>query len=94
MLDLLIQIILIVLAIIIAYVLFKALKSTKMLLINMVLGFLVIILYNVIMSFLGRSGISFGFDPSTLVTIVVTALTGILGALVLIILNLFGLFPL
>ena len=87
-----IEIILILLAIVIAYVLFKSLKSTKNLLINMVLGFIVIIIYNVLMSLFGRSGISFGLDLSTLVTVVVTALAGILGALILIILNIFGLF--
>ncbi|WNY27961.1 hypothetical protein MmiEs2_01400 [Methanimicrococcus stummii] len=87
--GLFIDIILVAVAIIIAYVLYKALKTTKKIAVNIIVGFLLIIVTNL----LGLTSIPFSFSLSTLVTIIVTALTGVFGALVLIILNIFHLFP-
>jgi len=80
------DIILIILAIIIAYILFKLLKSVKTLVVNMIIGFLLIIVTN-------RLVTDVDVPIWNLATIVITALTGALGALVLIVLNLFGRFP-
>jgi len=87
--GLFIDIILIVLAIIVAYALYKVLKTAKKIAINIIIGFILIIVTNL----LGVTSIPLGFTFPTLVTFVVTALTGVFGALVLIILNIFGLFP-
>jgi len=84
--GLFIDIILIVLAIIIAYILYRGLKSVKKLAVNIIVGFLLIIVSNWLIP--GVNVPLFNF-----VTILVTALTGAFGALVLIILNLFSLFP-
>ena len=81
--PLIINIILIALAIVIAFVLYKALKSAKKIAINILVGFLLIIVAN-------------WFVPGVnvpifnLVTLLVTALSGAFGALILIVLNLFG----
>ncbi len=87
--GLLVDIVLVLLAIVIAYVLYRVLKTTKKLAINIIIGFILIIATNL----LNITDIPFGFDLSTLITIVITALTGVFGALVLIILNIFGLYP-
>lgn len=87
--GLLVDIVLVLLAIVIAYVLYRVLKTTKKLAINILIGFILIIATNL----LNITDIPFGFDLSTLITIVITALTGVFGALVLIILNIFGLYP-
>ena len=81
--PLIINIILIALAIVIAFVLYKALKSAKKIAINILVGFLLILIAN-------------WFVPGVnvpifnLVTLLVTALSGAFGALILILLNLFG----
>jgi len=81
--PLIINIILIALAIVIAFVLYKALKSAKKIAINILVGFLLILVAN-------------WFVPGVnvpifnLVTLLVTALSGAFGALILILLNLFG----
>jgi SigmaK-factor processing regulatory protein BofA. len=81
--PLIINIILIALAIVIAFVLYKALKSAKKIAINILVGFLLILVAN-------------WFVPGVnvpifnLVTLLVTALSGAFGALILIVLNLFG----
>jgi len=81
--PLIINIILIALAIVIAFVLYKALKSAKKIAINILVGFLLILIAN-------------WFVPGVnvpifnLVTLLVTALSGAFGALILIVLNLFG----
>ncbi|MCL2549343.1 MAG: pro-sigmaK processing inhibitor BofA family protein [Methanimicrococcus sp.] len=87
--GLFIDIILIVLAIIIAYALYKLLKTAKKIAINIIVGFLLIFAANL----LGITSIPLSFSFPTLVTLIVTALTGVFGALVLIILNIFGFFP-
>jgi SigmaK-factor processing regulatory protein BofA. len=81
--PLIINIVLIALAIVIAYVLYKVLKSAKKIAINILVGFLLIIVAN-------------WFVPGVnvpifnLVTLLVTALSGAFGALILILLSLFG----
>ncbi|MDL2261243.1 pro-sigmaK processing inhibitor BofA family protein [Methanimicrococcus sp. OttesenSCG-928-J09] len=87
--GLLVDIVLVLLAILIAYVLYKALKTTKKLAVNILIGFILIVITNL----LNITSIPFGFNLSTLITVVITALTGVFGALVLIILNIFGLYP-
>ena len=84
--GLFIDIILIALAILIAYILYKVLKSVKKLAINIIVGFLLIIVSNWLIP-------SAHVPLFNLVTILVTALTGAFGALVLIILNIMGFFP-
>jgi SigmaK-factor processing regulatory protein BofA. len=84
--GLFVDIIFVILAIIIAYILYKVLKSVKKLAINIIVGFLLIIVSNWLIP-----GVS--VPLFNLVTIIVTALTGAFGALILIILNIFGLFP-
>ena len=80
------DILVIVVAIIVAYVLYKLLKPAKKLAINIIVGFLLILLSNWLIP-----GV---YVPLwNWVTIIVTALTGALGAIVLIILSFFGLFP-
>lgn len=85
------DLILIALAILIAYILYKVLKSAKKLVINIIVGFLLIILANWLIP--GVSIPLFTLSFSSLITIIVTALTGVFGALILIILNIFGIFP-
>ena len=87
--GLFIDIILILLAIVVAYILYKILKTAKKLAINIIVGFLLILATNL----LGITSIPLSFSFPTLVTLIVTALTGALGALILIVLNIFGLFP-
>lgn len=87
--GLFIDLILIAIAIVVAYVLYKALKTTKKLAINIIVGFILILITNL----LHITSIPIGFSFATLVTVIVTALTGVFGALVLIILNIFGIFP-
>ena len=83
------DIILIVIAIIIAYILYKLLKSAKTLIINMIVGFVLILLSNFIMT----HWLHFPTVPLNWVSIIVTALTGALGALVLIIAYAVNLLP-
>ncbi|MBZ3935773.1 pro-sigmaK processing inhibitor BofA family protein [Methanimicrococcus blatticola] len=87
--GLLFDIILVALAILIAYILYKALKTTKKLALNIIIGFILIIVTNL----LDITSIPVGFNLSTVITILITALTGVFGALVMIILNIFGLYP-
>jgi len=82
-----VDIVIVVLAIIIAFILYKSLKSIKTLVFNILIGFLLIIVSNWLIP-----GVN--VPLWNLVTIIATALTGVLGAVVLIILNFFGLFPL
>jgi SigmaK-factor processing regulatory protein BofA. len=82
-----VDIVIVVLAIIIAFILYKSLKSIKTLVFNILIGFLLIIVSNWLIP-----GVN--VPLWNLVTIIATALTGVLGAAVLIILNFFGLFPL
>ena len=85
--PLIINLILIVLAILIAYVLYKALKTTKKLAVNIILGFIILF----IAYFLGLYHFPTGSLFSMIATVIITALTGVFGALVLIILSIFGL---
>ncbi|MDV0446759.1 hypothetical protein MsAg5_06130 [Methanosarcinaceae archaeon Ag5] len=84
--------VLILIALVVAFILYKVLKTAKNLIINIVLGFIVFIIGGwIINSYL------VGYFPSaapinyfSLVNIIITALTGVFGALVLLILSLFG----
>ena len=85
--DIILLIVVIVVSILIAYVLYHLLKTAKKLLINIIVGFLLIIITNL----LGITDLPiWEWDW---ITIIVTALTGAFGALVLIILNVLGFYP-
>ena len=76
-------------ALAIAYVLYKVLKSAKKFAINVIVGFILILITNL----LNLTNIPINFSTDTLITVVVTALSGVFGALFLIVLNIFDMFP-
>jgi hypothetical protein len=85
--EIILTILLILVAIIVAYILYKLLKTAKKIAINIIAGFLIVIIFNyLIVPFAGFTHIV----PLNIVTLIVTALTGVFGALVLIILSVFG----
>ena len=85
--ELIFTILLVVAAIIIAYILYKLLKTAKKIAVNIIAGFLVLIIFNyLIVPFTSLTHTV----PLNLITLIVTALTGVFGALVLIILSVFG----
>ncbi|WNY25536.1 transcriptional regulator [Methanolapillus millepedarum] len=84
--------VLILIAIVVAFILYKVLKTAKNLIINIVLGFIIFfiggfIVDNYLISYFpGAEPINY----FSLVNLIITALTGVFGALVLLILSLFG----
>ena len=85
--EIIFTILLIIAAIIVAYILYKLLKTAKKIAINIIAGFLIVIVFNLIVYF---TDIFATPVPLNIVTLIVTALTGVFGALVLIILSIFG----
>jgi len=86
--ELIFTLLLVVAAIIIAYILYKLLKTAKKIAVNIIAGFLVLIIFNyLIIPFTSLTHPV----PLNLVTLIVTALSGVFGALILIILSIFGL---
>ncbi|MDY0266587.1 MAG: pro-sigmaK processing inhibitor BofA family protein [Methanimicrococcus sp.] len=83
------NLLLVVIALAIAYVLYKVLKSAKKFAINVIVGFILILITNL----LNLTNIPINFSTDTLITVVVTALSGVFGALFLIVLNIFDMFP-
>ncbi|MCL2141988.1 MAG: pro-sigmaK processing inhibitor BofA family protein [Methanimicrococcus sp.] len=85
--ELIFTILLVIAAIIVAYILYKLLKTAKKIAINIIAGFLVLIIYNYLI--VPFTSLTYTV-PLNLISLIVTALTGVFGALVLIILSVFG----
>jgi pro-sigmaK processing inhibitor BofA len=85
--ELIFTILLVIAAIIVAYILYKLLKTAKKIAVNIIAGFLVLLIFNfLIVPFTDLTHTV----PLNIITLIVTALTGVFGALVLIILSIFG----
>ncbi|WNY26430.1 hypothetical protein MsAm2_01910 [Methanolapillus ohkumae] len=83
--------VLIVIAVVVAYFLYKVLKTAKNIAINIIIGFIVLIVGNwIVGSYITQyvsSAVPVKYD---LMALIITALTGVFGALVLLILAIFG----
>ena len=75
------EIVILIIAIIVAYVLFKLLKTATKMAVNAILGLLVLIIANAVLGL----GIAFSW-----IVILICALTGIIGALLIIVLSYVG----
>ncbi|MDW7733473.1 MAG: pro-sigmaK processing inhibitor BofA family protein [Methanolobus sp.] len=75
------EIVILVVAIIVAYVLFKLLKTVTRMAVNAILGLLVLIVANAVLGL----GIAFSW-----IVILICALTGVVGALLIIVLSYAG----